>query len=123
MSTGSTATPSKRVELNHYGPATITHTVNGFRVVTERGATADFTVDRGDIQITAFSNCDRHFMHAALSAACNAERCRRNPAQPTVAPPAPVRTPAEERAFEEAMEAHEGECVEYRLGRTYFGAR
>ena len=68
MSTGNT-TPSKRVTLKRYGPATITRVDGGFRVTADGGATADFQVDRGDIIITACNNCNHGYMQADLALA------------------------------------------------------
>ena len=68
MSTGNT-TPSKRVTLKRYGPATIAKVAGGFRVVADGGATADFQVDRGDIIITACNNCNHGYMQADLALA------------------------------------------------------
>ena len=68
MSTGNT-TPSKRVTLKRYGPATIAKVDGGFRVTADGGATADFQVDRGDIIITACNNCNHGYMQADLALA------------------------------------------------------
>ena len=68
MATGNT-TPSKRVTLKRYGPATIAKVDGGFRVTADGGATADFQVDRGDIIITACNNCNHGYMQADLALA------------------------------------------------------
>jgi hypothetical protein len=101
MSTGQPA--SKRVTLNHFGPAVITRTATGFRVVAESGATADFRVIKGDIVVDAYTNCSINYMHAAIAAAYN----RKNYVQPvgTEITIGPVRTHAEELAFAEGMSA------------------
>jgi len=122
MSTGSTATPSKQVTLNHFGPATITKVAGGFRVVADGGASADFTCDRGDVTVTNCVNCGEGFMRSALASAWS----KANYVAPASAPaPVTVTIPLSrkgQREYDEAMAAEQDGMNRRILGRMGFRA-